>query len=117
MQFISSVTMQVEALRKGNFDEFKRLICESGASSYMYNQNVYSVKKPAEQPVALGLAISEQVLKGKGAYRVHGGGFAGTIQAFVPNEMPDTYKNAVEAVFGEGSCYVLLIRPLGGTEV
>lgn len=111
------VVSEVEALRKGNFDEFKRLICESGASSYMYNQNVYSVKKPAEQPVALGLAISEQVLKNKGAYRVHGGGFAGTIQAFVPNEMLDTYKNAVESVFGEGSCYVLLIRPLGGTEV
>lgn len=111
------VVSEVEALKNGNFDEFKRLICESGASSYMYNQNVYSVKKPAEQPVALGLAISEQVLKGKGAYRVHGGGFAGTIQAFVPNEMLDTYKNAVEAVFGEGSCYVLLIRPLGGTEV
>lgn len=111
------VVSEVEALRKGNFDEFKRLICESGASSYMYNQNVYSVKKPAEQPVALGLAISEQVLKNKGAYRVHGGGFAGTIQAFVPNELLDTYKNAVESVFGEGSCYVLLIRPLGGTEV
>lgn len=111
------VVSEVEALRKGNFDEFKRLICESGASSYMYNQNVYSVKKPAEQPVALGLAISEQVLKSKGAYRVHGGGFAGTIQAFVPNDLLSTYKNAVEAVFGEGSCYVLLIRPLGGTEV
>lgn len=111
------VVSEVEALRKGNFDEFKRLICESGASSYMYNQNVYSVKKPAEQPVALGLAISEQVLKNKGAYRVHGGGFAGTIQAFVPNELLSTYKNAVESVFGEGSCYVLLIRPLGGTEV
>lgn len=111
------VVSEVEALKNGDFQEFKRLICESGASSYMYNQNVYSVKKPAEQPVALGLAISEQVLKNKGAYRVHGGGFAGTIQAFVPNEMLDTYKNAVEAVFGEGSCYVLLIRPLGGTEV
>lgn len=111
------VVSEVEALKNGNFDEFKRLICESGASSYMYNQNVYSVKKPAEQPVALGLAISEQVLKNKGAYRVHGGGFAGTIQAFVPNELLSTYKNAVESVFGEGSCYVLLIRPLGGTEV
>lgn len=111
------VVSEVEALRNGNFDEFKRLICESGASSYMYNQNVYSVKKPNEQPVALGLAVSEQVLKGRGAYRVHGGGFAGTMQAFVPKELLSTYKNAVESVFGEGSCYVLLIRPLGGTEV
>lgn len=111
------VVSEVEALRSGNFDEFKRLICESGASSYMYNQNVYSVKKPAEQPVALGLAVSEQILRGRGAYRVHGGGFAGTMQAFVPNELLSTYKNAVESVFGENSCYVLLIRPLGGTEV
>ena len=111
------VVSEVEALRVGNFDEFKRLICESGASSYMYNQNVYSVKKPSEQPLALGLALSEQVLKGKGAYRVHGGGFAGTIQAFVPNDMLSVYKNTVESVFGKDSCYVLLIRPLGGTEV
>ena len=111
------VVSEVDALRNGDFDEFKKLVCESGASSYMYNQNVYSVKKPLEQPIALGLAISEQILRGKGAYRVHGGGFAGTMQAFVPNELLSTYKNAVEAVFGEGSCYVLLIRPLGGTEV
>ncbi|MDE5994042.1 MAG: galactokinase [Oscillospiraceae bacterium] len=111
------VVSEVEALRNGNFDEFKKLICESGASSYMYNQNVYSVKKPNEQPVALGLAVSEQVLRGKGAYRVHGGGFAGTIQAFVPKELLSTYKNAVESVFGKDSCYVLLIRPLGGTEI
>lgn len=108
---------EVKALRDGNFEEFKKHICESGASSYMYNQNVYSVKKPCEQPVALGLAVSEQILKGKGAYRVHGGGFAGTIQCFVPNDILDTYKTAIEGVFGEGSCYVLSIRPLGGTEV
>lgn len=108
---------EVKALRDGDFEGFKKHICESGASSYMYNQNVYSVKKPIEQPVALGLAVSEQVLRNKGAYRVHGGGFAGTIQAFVPNDLLDTYKEAVESVFGEGSCYVLSIRPLGGTEV
>lgn len=108
---------EVKALRNGDFEGFKKHICESGASSYMYNQNVYSVKKPIEQPVALGLAVSEQVLRNKGAYRVHGGGFAGTIQAFVPNELLYTYKQAIESVFGEGSCYVLSIRPLGGTEV
>lgn len=108
---------EVKALRNGDFEGFKKYICESGASSYMYNQNVYSVKKPIEQPVALGLAVSEQVLRNKGAYRVHGGGFAGTIQAFVPNELLYTYKQAIESVFGEGSCYVLSIRPLGGTEV
>lgn len=111
------VGSEVNALREQDFEQFKKYVCESGASSYMYNQNVYSVKKPLEQPVALGLAISEQLLKGKGAYRVHGGGFAGTIQAFVPKELLSEYKNTVESVFGEGSCYVLSIRPAGGTEI
>ena len=83
----------------------------------MYNQNVFSVKKPTEQPVSLALAISERVLKGKGAWRVHGGGFAGTIQAFVPLTLLDTYKSEMERIFGEGACYVLSIRPVGGTEI
>lgn len=111
------VLKEVDALKKGNFDEFKSYILESGDSSYKYNQNVFSTKKPLEQPVSLALALSESILKGKGAWRVHGGGFAGTIQAFVPNEILDDYKNAMECVFGEGSCYVLIIRPVGGTEV
>ena len=83
----------------------------------MYNQNVFSVKKPQEQPVSLALAISQQILEGRGAWRVHGGGFAGTIQAFVPMDLLDDYKSAVESVFGEGACYVLSIRPVGGTEI
>lgn len=111
------VLKEVDALKKGNFDEFKSYILESGDSSYKYNQNVFSTKKPLEQPVSLALALSESILKGKGAWRVHGGGFAGTIQAFVPNEILEDYKNAMECVFGEGSCYVLIIRPVGGTEV
>lgn len=111
------VLKEVDALKKGNFDEFKSYILESGDSSYKYNQNVYSTKKPLEQPVSLALALSESVLKGKGAWRVHGGGFAGTIQAFVPNEILADYKNAMESIFGEGSCYVLIIRPVGGVEV
>lgn len=111
------VLKEVEALKKGNFEEFKSYILESGDSSYKYNQNVFSVKKPTEQPVSLALALSESVLKGKGAWRVHGGGFAGTIQAFVPNEILADYKNAMESIFGEGSCYVLIIRPVGGTEI
>lgn len=111
------VLAQVKSLREGDFEEFKKLICESGASSYMYNQNVYSVKKPLEQPVAIGIAVSEQILKNRGAYRVHGGGFAGTMQAFVPKDLLDSYKNAMENIFGEGSCYVLSIRPYGGTEI
>ncbi len=111
------VLKEVDALKKGNFDEFKSYILESGDSSYKYNQNVFSTKKPLEQPVSLALALSESVLKGKGAWRVHGGGFAGTIQAFVPNELLEDYKNAMESVFGDGSCYVLIIRPVGGVEV
>ena len=111
------VLKEVDALKKGNFDEFKSYILESGDSSYKHNQNVYSNKKPLEQPVSLALALSESILKGKGAWRVHGGGFAGTIQAFVPNEILEDYKNAMESIFGEGSCYVLIIRPVGGVEV
>ncbi len=111
------VIKEVEALKNNNFDEFKRLIIESGDSSYMYNQNVFAVKQPSVQPVSVALALSEQVLEGKGAWRVHGGGFAGTIQAFVPDSLLEEYKSTVEAVFGEGSCYVLSIRPVGGTEI
>lgn len=111
------VLKEVDALKNGNFEEFKSYILESGDSSYKYNQNVFSVKKPTEQPVSLALSISESILRGKGAWRVHGGGFAGTIQAFVPNEILADYKNAMESIFGEDSCYVLIIRPVGGVEV
>lgn len=111
------VEKEVAALRAGDFEAFKQYILESGSSSYMYNQNVFSVKKPTDQPVSLALAVSERVLKGKGAWRVHGGGFAGTIQAFVPLELLDTYKSEMERIFGEGACYVLSIRPVGGTEI
>ena len=100
-----------------DFEEFKKLIIASGRSSYMYNQNVFSSASPLSQPVSLALAVSELILKGKGAWRVHGGGFAGTIQAFVPDRLLVEYKNGLEAVFGEGSCYILAIRPFGGTEV
>lgn len=111
------VLKEVDALKKGDFETFKSYILESGASSYMYNQNVFSPKKPSAQPVSLALALSESILKDKGAWRVHGGGFAGTIQAFVPNEILSDYKNAMESVFGEDSCYVLIIRPVGGVEI
>lgn len=111
------VLKEVDALKNGDFETFKSYILESGDSSYKYNQNVFSVKKPQEQPVSLALAVSESILKGKGAWRVHGGGFAGTIQAFVPNELLEDYKNAIESIFGEDSCYVLIIRPVGGVEV
>lgn len=107
----------VNSLESNDFESFKNTITESGFSSYLYNQNVYSPKTPTDQKLSLALCVSEDILKGKGAWRVHGGGFAGTIQAFVPNDMLDEYKNTMEAVFGEGSCYVLIIRPVGGARV
>lgn len=111
------VDKAIADLENDNFDGFKEVIIDSGYSSYMLNQNVYSPKEPTEQKLSLALALSKQILDGKGAWRVHGGGFAGTIQAFVPNELLDTYKNTLESIFGEGSCYVLVIRPVGGVQV
>ena len=110
------VEKEAKALKDGDFESFKALVIDSGNSSYMYNQNVFSVSSPA-QPVSLALAVSHRLLEGKGAWRVHGGGFAGTIQAFVPNAMLEKYKNTMEGIFGKGACYVLSIRPFGGTEV
>ncbi len=111
------VVLQAEALGKNDFEAFKSLIIASGRSSYMYNQNVYTCKAPKNQPLSLALAISEQILSGKGAWRVHGGGFAGTIQAFVPNELVGEYTDAMKSIFGDDSCYVLSIRPFGGVEI
>lgn len=111
------VMTEAEALRNGDFDTFKAMTIASGYSSYMYNQNVFSSSAPLSQPVSLALAVSEVILKGKGAWRVHGGGFAGTIQAFVPECLLEEYKNSMEAIFGEGACYVLSIRAFGGTEI
>ena len=107
----------VEALESGDFDSFKEIILDSGFSSYMLHQNVYTPKNPTEQKISLALAISAELLKGKGAWRVHGGGFAGTVQAFVPNEMLSEYKETIEAVFGKDTCHVLIIRPVGGYQV
>ncbi len=107
----------VNALEVNDFETFKQIILDSGKSSYMYNQNVYTPKNPTEQKLSLALAISDEILRGKGAFRVHGGGFAGTIQAFVPNDLLDKYKTVIESVFGENSCHVLIIRPVGGTKV
>lgn len=111
------VEKEANALRNGDFNTFKQLVIESGNSSYMYNQNVFVKIKDAGQPVSLALALSDSVLNGKGAWRVHGGGFAGTIQAFVPEELLDTYIATLESVYGEGACHVLSIRAIGGTEV
>ena len=106
-----------KALSDGDFDEFKNTIIESGKSSYMYNQNCFTLSNPNEQPVALALCICEELLKGKGAYRVHGGGFAGTIQAFVPETEADSFVSSMRKVFGENSCYILKVRSHGGCEI
>lgn len=111
------VTEQVKALENKDFETFKTLVVDSGRSSFMYLQNIFFCKQPAEQGVALALAMSEKILKGKGAWRVHGGGFAGTIQAFVPYDLLELYKSNMKAIFGDDSCYVLSIRPYGGIEV
>ncbi len=117
------VVDEVEALEANDFQKFLGLVIESGYSSYMYNQNIYAQtqenfdSKMAEQGVSLGLALSELVLRGKGAWRVHGGGFAGTIQAFVPNDLLDQYITTLEHVFGEGNCHKLFIRAKGAIKV
>lgn len=108
---------EANALKDNDFERFKSLVIESGYSSYMMLQNVFACSSPDEQGPSLALSLSKKILEGKGAWRVHGGGFAGTIQAFVPLDLLETYRQSLEAVFGKGSCYVLSIRDAGGTKV
>ena len=111
------VRQQVEALRWDDIDAFLDLVKESGRSSWMYLQNITPAGAVKHQEVAVALALCETYLKGQGAYRVHGGGFAGTVQAFVPLDMLDSFKASIEAVLGENSCHVLNIRQEGGIRV
>ena len=111
------VTDEVNALKNGDFEEFKKLITESGNSSYKYLQNVYSIKDYDNQNISLALVLTERYLGSRAGYRVHGGGFAGTIQVFVPNDLVSGYKKEIEKYFGEGSCHVLKIRKYGGMKV
>ena len=108
---------EAEALRKGDFEGFLKVVTASGNSSFKYLQNIFATVNPNEQGVVLGLYAAESVLNGRGACRVHGGGFAGTIQAFVPDDLLDDFTAKMEQLFGGGSCYNLYIRPLGGTRV
>ena len=108
------VPQQVAALREGDFDKFLSLVKQSGYSSYMYLQNVIPAGYKAHQDVAVALGLAEHFLAGRGAYRVHGGGFAGTIQAFVPVDMLDSFVAGMDGALGEGACHVLSIRPQGG---
>ena len=111
------VPEQVACLEKGDFQGFLSLLRESGFSSWMYLQNVIPAGYVRQQPVAVALGLCEHYLRGKGAYRVHGGGFAGTVQAFVPFELLDSFRAGIDAALGEGACHVLSIRPQGGVEM
>ena len=108
---------ETNALKDGKFDEFLRLNRQSGRSSYMYLQNVYASSMPKAQAVSVTLAMCDELLGNRGSYRVHGGGFAGTVQAFVPFDMLDDFKKGIENMLGEGMCHVLSIRPVGGYEL
>ena len=111
------VQLQAQALREGDFDTFLHLVSESGRSSWMYLQNITPAGAIEHQDVAVALALCDTLLQGRGAYRIHGGGFAGTVQAFVPMDMLDAFKFGIERVLGEGKCHVLSIRPQGGIRV
>ena len=106
-----------QALRDGDFDRFLALVRDSGRSSAMYLQNVIPTGQTTAQELMVTIALCESILAGRGAVRVHGGGFGGTAQAFVPLDMLDTFKEKTEAALGQGSCHVVMIRPVGGTRL
>ena len=117
MHFFSEnerVLRQVESIRERRWGDYVAAMIESGHSSFMLLQNVYPLSSSAERGNALALAVSEKLLKGKGAWRIHGGGFAGTVQALVPCDCTDDYQEKMESLFGEGSVCRLAIRPCGG---
>ena len=111
------VLAQVKALQSDDFDTFLRICKESGHSSWMYMQNIYPASAIRQQAVAFALALCDTLLQGRGSYRVHGGGFAGTIQAFVPSDMLDIFKTEIERNLGIGSCHTLNIRQQGGIQL
>ncbi len=111
------VAAQVAALRREDVQAFLQLVKESGRSSWMYLQNICPAGAVEQQAVALALALCDTYLQGQGAYRVHGGGFAGTVQAFVPLQLLESFRAGIEAVLGKGSCHVLNVRPQGGIRV
>ena len=111
------VIQQVAALEKGDFAGFLGLVKESGLSSWLYLQNVIPAGYIAHQDVAVALALCEKHLEGRGAYRVHGGGFAGTVQAFVPMDQLEAFRVGIDAALGQGACHILSIRPQGGVEM
>lgn len=111
------VQQQVQALEQGQFDRFLSLTRESGRSSFMYLQNVIPLGAVQHQELALALGLCEHFLQGQGAFRVHGGGFAGTVQAFVPTSMLEDFRCNMEKALGTGCCQLLSIRMQGGCEL
>ena len=107
------VDAMTAALDRGDFGRFLSLVRESGLSSWMCLQNVVVCGRTSDQAAGVALAVCERLLGGRGAFRIHGGGFGGTVQAFVPDEMLDSFRTGVEAVFGTGTCHVMQIRPTG----
>ena len=105
---------EADALASGEKETFLNLVKESGRSSWELLQNITPAAAVAHQDMAIALTVAEKALNGEGACRVHGGGFAGTIQAFVPLEKVSAFKKTVESMLGEGCCHVLSIRPAGG---
>lgn len=108
---------QVKALREGRFQDFLSLVKESGDSSFKYLQNIYTSHHVQDQAMSVALGASEVLLGSHGVSRVHGGGFAGTIQVFVENGFVEEYRTGIEKIFGKGSCHVLKVRQNGGIRV
>ncbi|GHV33030.1 galactokinase [Synergistales bacterium] len=107
----------IDALEKDDMRRFLDIIIESGHSSFEFNQNAYAIRTPDKQSVSVGLAVSQAILNGRGAWRLQGGGFAGTIQAFVPESLLDKYCSAMRLVFGPDACHVLSVREQGGVKL
>lgn len=108
---------EAQALSDGDTERFFELANQSGTSSAELLQNLYPCSAPQSQPLTLAIMLSKRFLGGSGAVRVHGGGFAGTVQAFVPTYLAEDYAKEMERIFGAGSCYVLTVRPVGGYEL
>ncbi len=108
---------EADALEQGDFDTFLQLVNASGQSSYCLLQNVFPASAPRSQPAAIALALGNRVLRGRGAIRIHGGGFGGTIQAFVPNDIVDDFRAQLDNALGKDSCHILQIRSVGGVTV
>ena len=108
---------EADALKSDNLETFLKLVQQSGDSSIILLQNLYSISNPTNQELLLGITVSKKILEEKGAVRVHGGGFAGTIQAFVPNEKLESYMQQMNKLFGKDSCKKINIRSVGGIKI